>query len=238
VEYRALATARTAARSRAVQLALLASLWRVLGKTFSRWGGFAAGEGYFGTLFSPVGVGEESLFRGVIQTELEERFGTWGGLVAASTIFGAIHFLNYGNDPKQGLIAVPVIATLGSSLGLAYIETGHRLETSVAMHFWYDFLLSSVAFAADPQHQPFVVQYGSTLWDSRGPLPHAFREFDAPAGGDCDSVRHSDCASGYSRCANLTSRVATTLAKLARTHDQGMRHGPCLVRRANVATSI
>jgi membrane protease YdiL (CAAX protease family) len=135
----------------------------VLGKTFSRWGGFAAGEGYFGTLFSPVGVGEESLFRGVIQTELEERFGTWGGLLAASTIFGAIHFLNFGKDPKQGLVAVPVIATLGSSLGLAYIETGHRLETSVAMHFWYDFLLSSVAFAADPQHQPFVVQYGSTL---------------------------------------------------------------------------
>jgi hypothetical protein len=31
------------------------------------------------------------------------------------------------------------------------------------MHFWYDLLLSAVAFAADPQHQPFVVQYGSAM---------------------------------------------------------------------------
>jgi membrane protease YdiL (CAAX protease family) len=135
----------------------------VLGHQFSRGGAIAAGEGYFGTLFSPVGVGEESLFRGFIQTELEEKLGTWGGLVAASTIFGAVHFLNFGNDPKQGLVAVPVIGILGGSLGLAYIETGHKLETSVAMHFWYDFLLSSVAFLADPTHQPFVVQYGTMM---------------------------------------------------------------------------
>ena len=46
---------------------------------------------------------------------------------------------------------------------LAYIRTGHRLETSVAMHFWYDFLLSAAAFAADPQHQPFVVQYSAPM---------------------------------------------------------------------------
>jgi membrane protease YdiL (CAAX protease family) len=135
----------------------------VLGHRFSRAGAFAAGEGYFASLFAGVGVGEESLFRGVIQTELEERFGTYGGLVTASAIFGAIHFLNFANDPKAGAVAVPVIATLGASLGLAYIRTGHRLETSVAMHFWYDFLLSTVAFAADPTHQPFVVQYASPL---------------------------------------------------------------------------
>jgi membrane protease YdiL (CAAX protease family) len=138
----------------------------VLGHNFNRATGFAAGETYLAGLFSGVGVGEESLFRGLIQTELMERFGTWGGLAAASAIFGAVHFVNFaqpGTDPKQALIAVPTIAVLGSSLGLAYIETGHRLETGVAMHFWYDFLLSSVAFALDPTHQPFVVQVGSTM---------------------------------------------------------------------------
>jgi hypothetical protein len=31
------------------------------------------------------------------------------------------------------------------------------------MHFWYDFLLSTVAFAADPTHQPFVVNYATAL---------------------------------------------------------------------------
>jgi hypothetical protein len=56
-----------------------------------------------------------------------------------------------------------VIAILGSSLGLADQHTRYHLETSVAMHFWYDFLLSTVGFAADPQHQPFVVNYGAQL---------------------------------------------------------------------------
>ena len=130
-----------------------------LGHNFSRGGGFALGEAYYGGLFGTVGVGEESLFRGLIQTELEERFGTAGGIAMASAIFGAVHLVNFGQDPKQALYAVPTIAVLGSSLGLAYVHTGHKLETSVAMHFWYDFLLSTVVFAADPNHQPFVVNF-------------------------------------------------------------------------------
>ena len=31
------------------------------------------------------------------------------------------------------------------------------------MHFWYNTLLSAVAFAADPEHQPFVVNYNAAL---------------------------------------------------------------------------
>lgn len=134
-----------------------------LGHSFSRGAGFALGEVYYGGLFGPVGIGEETLFRGLIQTELEERFGTAGGIALASAIFGTVHLVNFGSDPKQALYAVPTIAVLGSSLGMAYVATGHKLETSVAMHFWYDFLLSTVAFAADPTHQPFVVNYGTTL---------------------------------------------------------------------------
>jgi membrane protease YdiL (CAAX protease family) len=135
----------------------------VLGRNFSRGAGFAAGSAYFASLFVPVGVGEEALFRGLIQTELEERLGTWGGLAAASVIFGAVHVFNFLDDPKSAGLAVPVITVLGSSMGLAYIRTGHQLETSVAMHFWYDLLLSAAAFAADPTHQPFVVQYGTPM---------------------------------------------------------------------------
>ena len=113
----------------------------MFGHRSSRAAAFAAGEGYYAALFDTVGVGEEALFRGVFQTELEERLGPTGGLVAASALFGAVHFLNYLDDPKQGLIAVPAIAVLGSGMGLAYQHTGYTLETSVAMHFWYDFLL-------------------------------------------------------------------------------------------------
>ncbi|HTR55652.1 MAG TPA: CPBP family intramembrane glutamic endopeptidase [Kofleriaceae bacterium] len=134
-----------------------------LGHTLSPRGGYAAGNFYYAALFDPVGVGEESLFRGLIQTELDERFGTYGGLALASSLFAAAHLLNFAQDSHDALYAVPTIALLGSSLGLAYIHTGYRLETSVAMHFWYDFLLSAVDFAMDPQHQPFVVQYSARL---------------------------------------------------------------------------
>ncbi|MBA2539007.1 MAG: CPBP family intramembrane metalloprotease [Deltaproteobacteria bacterium] len=131
----------------------------VFGRQLSRGAGFAAGSAFYAGLFASVGVGEEALFRGVIQTELEERFGPTGGLITASAIFGAIHAFNFLDDPGTIAIAVPVITVLGTSLGLAYQRTGHKLSTSVAMHFWYNFLLSAVAFAVDPTHQPFVVNY-------------------------------------------------------------------------------
>lgn len=137
-----------------------------LGKSYAPGAGFALGELYFGGLFVPVGVGEEALFRGVIQAELTERFGPWYGLAIASTIFGAVHTFNFtqpGADVSDAAVAVPFITIVGSSLGLAYMNTGYHLETSVAMHFWYDFLLSTAAFAADPEHQPFVVRYGMVL---------------------------------------------------------------------------
>lgn len=132
----------------------------VLGHRFNRGTGFLAGSAYFAALFAPVGVGEEALFRGVVQTEMEERLGTTWGLVVSSAIFGAVHTFNFlQDDPKTALVAVPLIAVVGSSLGLAYQHTGHQLKTSVAMHFWYDTLLSMAAFALDPEHQPFVVSY-------------------------------------------------------------------------------
>ncbi len=132
----------------------------VLGHRFNRGTGFLAGSAYFVSMFAPVGVGEEALFRGVIQTEMEERLGTTWGLIASSAIFGAVHTFNFlQNDPKTALVAVPLISVVGSSLGLAYQHTGYKLKTSVAMHFWYDTLLSMAAFALDPEHQPFVVTY-------------------------------------------------------------------------------
>ena len=48
-------------------------------------------------------------------------------------------------------------------MGLAYIRTNHHLATGVAMHVWYDTLLSAIAFAADPEHQSFVVNDGTSM---------------------------------------------------------------------------
>jgi membrane protease YdiL (CAAX protease family) len=134
---------------------------RFLGRDLSRSCGFALGELYYGSVFVPVAVGEEAFFRGFVQSELTEAYGPWPGLVVGSLIFGAVHVLNFlgpEGDASDALFAVPFITAVGSTLGLAYMKTDWRLETSVAMHFWYNFLLSTVAFVVDPTNQPFTVR--------------------------------------------------------------------------------
>ena len=82
-------------------------------------------------MFDPVGVGEEALFRGYVQTELAEQLGIYGGLATSSAIFGAIHTFNFvdpGHDLGDALYAVPVISAIGALFGAAYIctATGSR----------------------------------------------------------------------------------------------------------------
>lgn len=101
-----------------------------------------------------VAVGEEALFRGVIQTSLEERLGRWGGWAAGSLIFGGVHVVNFIQRDSEGAfvgidpiakVALPAITFTGSLMGLAYMKTDHKLATSVAMHFWYDAVLFSLS---------------------------------------------------------------------------------------------
>jgi membrane protease YdiL (CAAX protease family) len=135
----------------------------VFGRDFSRGTGYALGNAYFASLFGAVGVGEEALFRGVIQTELEERWGL-PGVAISSVIFGAIHIGNFAKDARTAAIAIPTLSVLGGALGMAYRHNDHKLAVPVAMHFWYNLLLSATAFAFDPQNQPFVVQYVNPRW--------------------------------------------------------------------------
>jgi hypothetical protein len=135
---------------------------RVLGAERNAGAAFALGELYYAGLFWPVGIGEEALFRGVVQPGLSESFGPWGGWATSSLLFGAAHIPNYTRVPSAttGLIGVPFVTLVGSYLGLVSMQTGYQLETSVALHFWYDFLLGTTAFLADPTHQPFSVRIG------------------------------------------------------------------------------
>jgi membrane protease YdiL (CAAX protease family) len=78
-----------------------------------------------------------------------------------SLIFGAAHILNFvGSDDgaRVGAIAVPYITLTGSYLGYLYVRTNFSLLAGTAVHFWYDFLLSTIAFLADPDDQPFNVR--------------------------------------------------------------------------------
>lgn len=88
-----------------------------------------------GTLFLVsllAGVGEELLFRGVIQGGLSGLLGPWGALVLASLLFGVLHALTR---------AYFIIATLmGFYLGLIYLWSGNLL-IPILIHFFYDWIV-------------------------------------------------------------------------------------------------
>jgi membrane protease YdiL (CAAX protease family) len=134
-----------------------------LGRHYPTGPGVALGETYYAGLFLPVGVGEESLFRGTLQPALCDSLGLWPGWLLTSAIFGGVHLFNFVGQPGGlGTAAktLPFLTAVGSYLGLTAIKTGYTLETSVALHVWYDFLIGTVAFVADPDHQPFALRFG------------------------------------------------------------------------------
>jgi membrane protease YdiL (CAAX protease family) len=135
-----------------------------LGRHHGTAAGVGLAEAYWTSLFLPVGVGEEALFRGTLQPGLTESFGLLPGWALTSAIFGGVHLFNFVGQDQGGLAlavrAVPFLTVVGSYLGATAIKTGFQLETSVAIHFWYDFLLGTIGFVADPDHQPFALRFG------------------------------------------------------------------------------
>lgn len=78
-----------------------------------------------------AGVGEELLFRGVIQGALAHRFGMGAGLALAATLFGFLHPIT--------LAYVLIAGLLGAYLGAVWIASGNLLVVMVA-HALYDFV--------------------------------------------------------------------------------------------------
>lgn len=82
-----------------------------------------------------AGLGEEALFRGVIQEMAADKVGgpagIWVGLVVASVLFGLAHSIT---------VSYMVMATLmGAYLGWLWIDSGNLL-VPIATHAVYDFL--------------------------------------------------------------------------------------------------
>ena len=79
-----------------------------------------------------AGLGEELLFRGLLQPWVSEQAGTVIGLVVASLLFGLLHAVS---------TAYAVLATLiGVYLGWLLLATGNLLPAIIA-HALYDFLV-------------------------------------------------------------------------------------------------
>jgi membrane protease YdiL (CAAX protease family) len=116
-------------------------------------------------LFEHVALAEEMAFRGGVQSAFARSSGETGGWIYASLIFGAIHgsnilFLERGQRFTYLVVGVPFITLLGSYLGLAYRCSGYSLAPSVAIHFWYDFLIEAAGFVADPKNSPLALSWG------------------------------------------------------------------------------
>jgi membrane protease YdiL (CAAX protease family) len=85
--------------------------------------------------YGSVAVGEEALFRGVVNTDLSDRWGPWVGLALSSAIFGAAH------SGTGGTADVGVATGYGAYLGWLQQHNDYRLGEVVALHFWWDFLI-------------------------------------------------------------------------------------------------
>jgi membrane protease YdiL (CAAX protease family) len=140
------------------------------------WGGFlgavavAAGIGYLHKAHSgsashrvtdmalpiqafSVGVSEETLFRGYLQSQLAEVTTPWSGILMSSLAFGAAHISNakyMSHDDRKNYykFSLPFITAFGVYCGWMTYKN-QSLQEAVALHSWYDFLLFSLAAFAD-----------------------------------------------------------------------------------------
>lgn len=115
-------------------------------------------------LFEHVALAEESAFRGLLQSGFARKYGETRGLIYGSVAFGLIHASNaiFIDDPadrvKYLALGVPFITLIGSYLGYVYKEDHYSLGPSIAVHFWYDFLVEATAFAFDPKNSPLALR--------------------------------------------------------------------------------
>lgn len=91
-----------------------------------------------------AGIGEEMLFRGVVQRGLAANWGPWAACGVAAVLFGLCHALNLGYW---------ILATaIGAYLGWLERATGNLL-TPIIAHAVYDFL-ALIYLIRIRRHQP------------------------------------------------------------------------------------
>lgn len=120
--------------------------------------GYPAATLALGATFEHVAIGEEILFRGLIQSGLARRYGQLEGYLAGTAIFGAAHLpnaflLDSPQDRREYLLfALPVITGVGAYFGASYVWNDYSLAAPVALHFWYDLLVGLSTMVADPDN--------------------------------------------------------------------------------------
>jgi membrane protease YdiL (CAAX protease family) len=88
-----------------------------------------------------AGLGEEALFRGVVQTALAARLPAWAAVALTAAGFGLAHCLT----PAYAVLA----GIVGAYLGWTFLATGNLLVPIVA-HAVYDFIALAILLAMKP----------------------------------------------------------------------------------------
>ncbi|WP_345082352.1 type II CAAX endopeptidase family protein [Brachybacterium paraconglomeratum] len=82
-----------------------------------------------------AGLGEEVLFRRLLQTRLEALVGPWSGILTASLLFGLLHVFSHGEGPLWATAAqvIALQGTTGIALGVIW-NRWRRLWPCVLAH--------------------------------------------------------------------------------------------------------
>lgn len=123
---------------------------QILGNQFNRGTGFAVHTAYWLPASMGAALSEETVFRGMIQTEWEELWGKDRGLLATSALFGIAHYTGQGESLGNILFATAA----GVFLGWRFQKNNYRLSESIAEHFWFDAIAGATLYLADPENNP------------------------------------------------------------------------------------
>lgn len=113
--------------------------------------GFSADGEIFPLVAFPVGIGEESFFRGFLQSSLSETFTPFGGIAISSLAFGAAHIpngalLEHMDRRAYYTTILPFITISGFYYGWVTYKNC-SLKESVALHSWYDFVIFLASYS-------------------------------------------------------------------------------------------
>lgn len=109
-------------------------------------------NGFFPPYAFSVGIREEVLFRGYLQSQIAEYTNPATGIVLSSLLFGAAHIPNATAEeleidiPRNYYIyTLPFITAFGAYFGWM-ANKNHSLKECVALHSWYDFTLFALHY--------------------------------------------------------------------------------------------
>lgn len=107
-------------------------------------------------LMLAVGIGEETLFRGYIQTDLMGKYGNAAALAATSVIFAALHIVMLISGQEVSPLSIFNIFIASLVMGYLYIITG-SICASIGFHFFQDVVAAGLFLTGDLPYESYPV---------------------------------------------------------------------------------